>query len=419
MRKSLVTLLVLSASPAAWATGGIQIEEQSAPATAMAGAQTAVANDPAAIFYNPAGLGFQRGFGLQLGGEIIVANTKVSPDHLSLTHTSVIPNFYVAQRFGRHVALGIGGFANMGEHFDYPSGWRGRFEGFFIDVTTYTFNPTLAIRLLPGLSLGVGLDVTPGSVELYRGIQFGGGEGSVHVGANGTAVGGNVGLLLELVPRHFRFGVAYRSRADLDLDGHGAISAPPELRDLTGGRLIANSKLVLPHNFSVGMAGFIGHLILSGDLKVTIWRDLDVVSVKLTDPAAPPGTPPTVDSIVLSAHNSWALRFGAQYGFLDDRLRVRLGTGYDTTPVPRVTLGPLLPDTNRALVSGGLGLHWSWLDLDIAYMAVILFKETSTNPNLIATYRSYGNVISGSATIRFEDWLQHAPRPAYEANEPQ
>ena len=417
MRKSLVMLLVLSASPAALATGGIQIEEQSAPATGMAGAQTAVANDPAAIFYNPAGLGFQRGFGLQLGGEVIVAHTRVTPDDLELTHPSVIPNFYVAQRFGRHVSIGVGGFANMGEHFNYPSGWRGRFEGFFVDITTYTFNPTVAIRLLPGLSIGVGLDVIPGAVELYRGIQFGGGEGSVHIGANDVAVGGNFGLLLELVPRHFRFGVAYRSRADLELSGHGAVSAPPELRDLTGGRQTARATLPLPHNFSIGVAGFVGHLILSGDIKVSIWRDIDTLTVKLTNPAAPAGTAPTEDSIVLNLHNTWALRFGAQYGFLDDLLRVRLGVGWDTTPVPRVTLGPLLPDTDRVVASGGLGLHWRWLDLDIAYMAVILIKETSSNPNLIATYQSYGNVISGTATIRFRDWLQHAPAPAYEPGE--
>jgi long-chain fatty acid transport protein len=417
MRKALVLLLVLLLSPAARATGGIQIEEQSAPATGMAGAYTAVANDPSAIFYNPAGLGFQRGFGALLGGEIIVTRTHVSPDDLTLWHPSVAPNFYVAQRFGRHIAIGLGGFANFGEHFDYPPNWRGRFEGFFIDVVTYTFNPTIAVRLLPGLSLGVGLDVTPGSVDLYRGVQFGGGEGSVHVGANGVAVGGNVGLLLELVPHHFRFGVAYRSRADLDISGHGAVSAPPELRDLTGGLQTARATLPLPHNFSIGMAGFIGHLTLSGDLKVTIWRDLDTLTVKLTNPTAPPGTAPTLDELVLNLHNTWALRFGGQYGFLGDKLRVRLGAGYDTTPLPRSRLGPLLPDTDRGLVSAGVGLHWHWLDLDLAYMAVFLIKQTSTDPNLRATYESFGQVISASATIRFPNWLQHAPAPAYEAGE--
>lgn len=417
MLRGFALLLVLLASPVAFATGAIQIEEQSAPATGMAGARTAVATDPAAIFYNPAGLGFQRGFGAQLGGEVIVARTSVQPDRLTLWHTSVIPNFYVAQRFGRHLALGVGGFANFGEHFNYPSGWRGRFQGFFVDITTYTINPTLAVRLLPGLSIGVGLDVIPASVELYRGVQFGGGEGSVHVGANAVGIGGNVGLLLELVPRHLRFGVSYRSRADLDLSGHGAISAPPELRDLTGGLQTARATLPLPHNFSVGLAGFIGHLTLAADLKVTLWRDLDTVTVRLRDPAAPPGAMPTEDSIVLNSHNTWALRFGGQYGMLGDRLRLRIGAGYDTTPVPRSSLGPLLPDTDRGLVSAGVGLHWHWLDVDLAYMAVFLIRETSTDPNLVATYESFGQVISASLTVRFKDWLQHHPLRGYASDQ--
>ena len=34
-------------------------------------------------------------------------------------------------------------------------------------------------------------------------------------------------------------------------------------------------------------------------------------------------------------------------------------------------------------------------------MAVVLFKETSTNPDLLATYESQGHVFSLSGTVRF------------------
>jgi long-chain fatty acid transport protein len=393
---------------AARASGGFQIDEQSAAGVGMAGAQTAIADDPSAIYYNPAGLGFQPGFGALIGGNLIIARTHVSPDALTLWHTAFAPTVFIAQRIGSHVAFGVGLFSNFGEHFEYSPVWRGRLAGYMIDITTATVQPTLALRPLSWLSIGVGLDVVPASLELFRGLNFGGGEGNVHVGASAVGIGGNFGLLLELVPHRLNFGFSYRSRVDLDYTGHGSISAPAELRAMTGGLQTASVTLPLPHNFSVATGVFVGHLSLDAELKVSIWRDLSTLQLTLTDPAAPAGTMPTVDALVLNFHNTWAIRAGGQYAFSRDRVRVRLGAGYDTSPVPTSTLGPLAPDTNRVLVSGGIGVFYRWVTVDLGYMAVFLLKTTSTNPELIATYQSFGQVISLSATVRLERVLQHA-----------
>jgi long-chain fatty acid transport protein len=392
----------------AWASGGFQLDEHSAAGVGMAGAQTAIADDPSAIYYNPAGLGFQPGFGAQVGGNLIIARTHVSPDGVTLWHTVFAPTLFVAQRIGNHVAFGIGLFSNFGEHFEFPPEWRGRFAGYMVDVTTATFQPTLALRPLSWLSIGVGLDVVPASLELFRALNFGGGEGNVHVGADAVGIGGNFGLLLELVPRRLNFGFSYRSRMDLDFTGHGSISAPPELRAVTGGRQIARTTVPLPHNFSIATGLFFGHLTLDAELKVSIWRDVQQLQLTLTDPAAPAGTMPSVDFVVLDLHNTWALRAGAQYGFSRDRVRVRLGAGWDTSPVPSSTLGPLLPDTDRVLVSAGIGVRYRMFTVDVGYLAVFLLKKTATNPDLIATYQTFGQVISGSVTLRFEHLLQRA-----------
>lgn len=407
MRTLFAIAALVIAAPVAWAGGGFELDEHSAAGVGMAGAHTAVADDPAAIYYNPAGLGFQPGFGVLANGDLIIARTHVSPDNLTLWHTAFEPTLFVTQRVGKHFAFGIGLFSEYGEHFEYPPDWRGRFSGYMIDITTATFNPTIAIRPLSWLAIGAGIDIVPASIEIFRGIDFGGGEGNVHIGADDVGIGGNVGLLVELVPHRLNLGFAYRSRIDLDFTGHAAISAPPELRSMTGGLQTARTSIPLPHHFSAATGFFWGHLKVDAELKVSIWRDAQQLQVTLTDPSAPAGTPPTVDTVPLLLHNSWSIRAGAQYGIGEhQRVRVRLGTGYDSTPVPTSTLAPLLPDTNRVLVSGGLGLHWSWLDLDLGYMAVFLIKTTAQNPELIATYQSFGQVISGSATLRFEHWLQ-------------
>ena len=407
MRRILLFGLLLSSLPrAAWA-GGIEIDEQSARATGTAAAQTAVANDPSAVFYNPAGLVDQPGFNALIGGSLIYTSTKaVTGDPPTVattaTHLAFLPNLFLSQRLGRHVALGFGLFTEWGEHFGWPTSWPGRFVGQFVDITTATFDFSVSVRLLPFLTVGGGIDVIPGAVDLYRAANFGGGEGSLHVGMNGVGVGGNVGALIDLVPRRLRLGFMYRSRVGLDLDGHGVISAPVELQALTGGRQIAKTTLTLPHTLALGVAVDPSQrLTLSADVRVTLWRDLQMLTLTLTDPTAPAGTPPQSQSLALLLHNSWALRVGGELRLLGGHLHLRLGLGYDSTPLPTETLGPLLPDSKRMEIACGIGWHEHWFALDAGYMAVVLFKETSTNPDLHATYESVGNVLTLSATVRF------------------
>jgi long-chain fatty acid transport protein len=404
MRTLLTILTVAALARPALASGGFEIDEQSAQGVGMGGAQAAVANDPAAIYYNPAGIGFQPGFGALVGGNVVIARTHVMPDNLTLNYAAVAPTVFVAQRLGDHVAIGLGAFSNFAEHFSYPPNWRGRFQGFFVDITTLTLQPTIALRVFSWLSLGVGLDINFASFDIYKALDFGGGEGSVHAGADAIGIGANLGLLVHLVPRYLQLGFTYHSRIDLDFDGHGTITAPSELQSMTGGLQKASTSLPLPHNMSVGLAGFFGNLIVTAELKVSLWRDLQALTLTLTDPAT---NMTQTQSQFLGFRNTWAVRGGAQYGFLGDKLRVRIGAGYDTSPVTKDVLGPLVPDENRALVSVGVGVNWRWLSVDCGYMAVFLLKTTSTNRDFMATYDSFGQIVSLSATVRLEKVLQH------------
>lgn len=412
MRRMLIVVVTLSSLPNLAHAGGIEIDEQSARATGTAGAQTAVANDPAAVFYNPAGLVDQPGFNAMVTGTIIYTWTQAitgdppmvtnGATATTATHTAFLPTLFLSQRLGKHVAIGAGMYTQWGEHFGWPTNWPGRFVGQFIDIQSATFDLSVSIRLLPFLSIGGGLDVVYGWAELYRAENFGGGEGSLHLGLDGAGVGGNVGFQIDLVPRWLKLGFMYRSRVDLDLDGHGVISAPLELQALAGGRQNARTTLILPHTLAAGLAFTpIKQLTLSGDLRITLWRDLQQLTVTLNDPAAPPGTPAQSQALPLLLHNSWALRFGGELRLMGGHLHLRLGLGYDATPLPTETLGPLLPDTPRMEIAAGIGWHEHWFAIDAGYMAVVLFKTQATNPDLDASYESQGHVFSLSGTVRF------------------
>ena len=371
---------------------------------------------------------------LLVGGSLIYTVTRATPldpvtaagaspaATVEATHTALLPTLFLSQRLGRHVALGAGLFTEWGEHFGWPTNWPGRFIGQFVDITTATFDFSVAVRLLPFLSVGGGLDVIPGAVDLYRAANFGAAEGSLHVGMDGVGVGGNVAFLVDLVPRWLRLGVMYRSRVDLDLSGHAAISAPAELAVETGGhRQLASTTLVLPHTLAFGLAFTPGKsFTLSGDLRVTLWRDLQALTLTISDPTS--ATPPQSQSLALMLHNSWALRFGAELRLLGGHLHLRLGAGYDATPLPTVALGPLLPDEQRLEIAAGLGWHEHSFALDVGYMAVVLFGKTSTDPDFRARYDTNGHVLSVSLTVRFGGVGRHIrheePRPEVEEPPP-
>jgi long-chain fatty acid transport protein len=381
--------------------GGFELIEQSPQGVATVGAQTAVANDASAIYYNPAGLAFQPGFGALVGGNVGYVSTQVDStgQTVSPQRTAAAPTVYVAQRLGKHWAIGLGSFANFAEHFKYPQDFNGRFLATFVDVTTGTINPVVAWRPIKQLALAVGLDVLIASVDLYQALNFGGGEGTAHAGLTGVGVGGNAGLMVEAYKQYLKLGFSYRSRVDVNFDGKASLTVPPELQGMVPGLL--NSKLTLPfpHNFAFALSSRpVDRLILSADVHYTLWSALSTLTLNETAPGTMMST-----SAALQLHNSWGVRFGGELRFLDERLRFLLGVGWDQTPVPTSTLGPLLPDTDRVLVGGGFGWHSTRYSLQAAYLAAILLKSTSGNPDFRATYSTVGHVVSAAFTLRFAD----------------
>src|SRR5262249_49506732 len=135
----------------------------------------------------------------------------------------------------------------------------GRLVGVKFDLTTFTLNPSLAIRPLPWLSLGFGLDLVLAAVELKRALNLGSTEGQIHTSMDAFGVGGNLALLLRIVPRYLDFAFTYRSAADLGFSGDAALTVPPELTAGPMPRVAsslqqAKTAVTLPHNMTFGLA---------------------------------------------------------------------------------------------------------------------------------------------------------------------
>ena len=154
---------------------------QGARATGMGLAFTAVANDPTAIFYNPAGLGWQQhfsaetavGFISKLDGNFDGANPfpgvgANGDQHLT---TFVVPTFFAVVPLTQDINLGVGVFAPYGLGFRWDNTdnqWPGRFISTNAVVQTVDLNPVLSWRLTPAISIAGGADYRLSKVQLER-----------------------------------------------------------------------------------------------------------------------------------------------------------------------------------------------------------------------------------------------------------
>jgi long-chain fatty acid transport protein len=408
--RDLIALALVAALPRLAYAGGFEILEQSPAGVGTAGAQAARAEDASAVFYNPAGMAFQRGYNGLAGANVIVADGVVKTDPPNATRgetktTLVQPYAYGVQRLGSHFAVGLAGFANFGQDQEYanPSKFAGRFLGTFINITTFTLNPSFAFRPVPRFAFGLGLDVTPASLELKRALNFGGGEGTLHDSMTATGVGGNLGVLVQIVPQYLHFGFTYRSAMQLNFSGKASVTTPPELFGAAPSLQNSKTSMTLPHNFTFGLSSRpVKQLSLDVDVHYALWHDIQSLTLSLSDPKAPAGTPPNVQGSQLLFKDTVGVRLGAELRLLRDQLALRLGLGWDQTAVPSKTVAPLAPDGDRFIVGVGVGWHYKAFGAEAAYLATILPERTSTDPDFQAKYSTVAHIIGIALTRRGE-----------------
>ena len=157
MKNLLILCLIAVLSPFCFLTialgNGFDIYEQSAKAVGMAGAFTAQADDPSAIFFNPAGITQLDGTQVSVGACLVMPTMQFQSNGNVIMgsypgeavkikdHTWVIPNTYVTHKVNDKVSIGIGSFAHFGLGVEWPKYWGGRFTpGTYKDYPFNKFN---------------------------------------------------------------------------------------------------------------------------------------------------------------------------------------------------------------------------------------------------------------------------------------
>src|SRR5881396_2185283 len=185
---SIGAVLLLQGSGQAWA-GGFSLTEHGAAASGKANAFAGEANDPSAIFYNPAGITQLPGTQLMIGTSIVKLDSTFR-DSTSGASTQlqdqfpIIPHFYITHRFKQwdeRVSIGLGVYTPFGIVVDWPDNWQGKFNTTDARLRVTVYNPTVAYQVTPELSVAAGIRIADAGAEFEQEFFIFLGENTVRV----------------------------------------------------------------------------------------------------------------------------------------------------------------------------------------------------------------------------------------------
>ncbi|MGA1863286.1 outer membrane protein transport protein [Deferribacter thermophilus] len=221
---SFLKLFVILLFPVLLYANGFQINEQGAKALGMGGAFVAQADDPSAVYFNPAGITQLERMQLSLGFSPIHPYATFESDSTGQStdakdKTFYIPNFYATLQTTDKIWVGLGVFSNFGLATEWPDNWKGRYivGGTKAEVVTLTINPNIAYKINDKLSIAAGIDIQRMDVTLenkiWQGFHGVGVEdaNSELKGTDDWAYGWNVALHYKIT-ENWKFGMSYRSK---------------------------------------------------------------------------------------------------------------------------------------------------------------------------------------------------------------
>ena len=371
--KSLTALVAAASCAPALAFGlGIRVADQNPEATARGNAFTATADNPSAIYYNPAGIAELEGTRVLLGSYAVALDVDVrldAPGRKSFGTTDdrfqFAPQFFLSWKSTQYpVALGFGIYSPFGFSIAYPDDTPFRSIAHKGRIEYVAFNPVIAWQVNKQLSVAAGVSVNYASTNLERGVLAVGDEFKFK--GDGTSVGFNAGLLWKPHRMH-SFGVNYRSASNLEFEGHSRLfyegfSVPTPFGPFpvpgVDQREKATADFDFPQNVVVGYSFRpTEDWNFEFNWDWTDWSTLNDVVLHQN----------SGDVILPFGWKSSAFyEFGVTKKF-DHGLRLSAGYIYSENSSPAATFNPIVPDSNRHIFSVGLGQSLANLNWDFAY----------------------------------------------------
>lgn len=335
---------------------GIRIADQDPFATARGNAFAATADNPSAIYYNPAGLTQLEGHHLRLGAYAIALDSQfTSPAgarYDTKSRVDFVPQLYYAYGLKElPLALGLGLYSPYGLAVEWPK--NAEFGPVYGKMTYLSLNPVAAWQVHPTFSVAAGLTLNYADTEIRQQAFTFAPDSVNRFRGNDTDVGFNLGLLWQPLKQH-SFGVNYRSPTTLNFTG----SATTTGAGAFDGRGAANATIPFPRHVVFGYSFRpTPDWNLEFNADWTEWSRL--TTVNFVQPLGTVGVP-------FNWRSSWFYEFGVTRRF-EGGWRASAGYIFSENSVPDANFSPLVPDSDRHIFSFGFGQQQARVTWDVAY----------------------------------------------------
>ncbi len=370
------TMLVMATIPSL--ATGFRLPDQDAFATGRGEAFVATADNPSAIYYNPAGISQLDGhhlrggvYGLHLGVEYDSPAGR-SFDNENPWH-AVPQVFYTYGPQKLPLTFGLGVFSPFGLSMEWPQDTGFRTVATEGSLTYMTVNPVVAWAIRPNLSIAAGLTVNYAEIDLRQGLLWPSQSyDAFRVKGDGWDLGYNLGVLWKPCEK-LSFGASFRSITTPNLEGRTSFRNSVAL-PLPGGAAIpsfAQQKVDAQADFPFPLKTIVGvsyrpnpRWNFEFNADYTDWNRLNTVTIKQAA-AFPPLLPQNIP-LTFDWESSWYFEWGATRYF-DNGWHVSGGYIFNQNSVPDAHYTPLVSDLDRHFFSLGFGRKGKQLSFDLAY----------------------------------------------------
>jgi long-chain fatty acid transport protein len=359
---------------------GFALYEGSARGNALGGTLVGRADDPSAIFYNPAGITQLPGLQVMGGATVIspktdVVTTVVTPggpaDITTETESNlwVPPHLYSTYQCTDSIWFGLGILSRFGLGTEYDDDWPGRYNIYNAVVKTLSVNPNVAYKVNDKLSLAAGVSAMWFDLDLEKKIPSDAGDIDQELTGDDWGYGFNAAAHYKACD-WMSLGISYVSQVDQDVEGDVDFTKPAGLPAEIFNDTGASGEVTLPDMLFMGVTFYpADRWSLEAGAVWSGWSSYDKFcivcdDVIFVDPDT--GQPVQGSTTEKNWDDVWRFQIGAEYK-ATDWLDLRLGYVFDESPIPDETADYLVPANDRHLYNIGCGMHWDEWILDLSY----------------------------------------------------
>jgi len=418
-----VIFVTIAWAPGAYASGFFLLEQSARlQGTAYAGT-AALAADASTVYYNPAGMSRIKDWSFAQSGYLVSIQSEL--ENASATNfgqpvfgpngstsasagtNSPVGATMFAKRLSEEIVVGFGLTVPFGLSYQYSNDSIARFIATKSRLSTYNLSPSISYEPIDGISIGAGFNAILADVALNQRVQVPGFEElNVRLQADDWTYGWNAGLLWE-IDENSRIGFAYRSRLTFGLRGDAKVTPSP----LFASRQNARATTTFPDTWTLsGVTMVAPRWQLLGDLQWIHWSLIQDVAVKFS--AKPGETGPLLpeQNLPFRFRDTFRGAIGTQW-FFDDTWTFRGGLGFDQAPVTNINRTVRLPDTNRVLLSVGVGYQLGeYMAIDVGYTHIFLPYGSNVDQTVVASsvkgsYEGSVDLFGLQLTFTFDDGI--------------